>query len=92
MKDVFIIKKPWITEKSTRLNEMGKYVFMVQPSATKNEVGKLVEEIYHVHPIRVHIVRRPGKEKRFRNVSGTQGKYKKAIVTLKAGEKIDLGR
>lgn len=92
MSDTFLIKKPWVTEKSTALNEAGKYVFIVKPSATKNEVKKAIQELYRVHPLRVNIIRRLAKKKRFRNVKGSQSGYKKAIVTLPKGEKIDLGR
>lgn len=92
MSDVFTIKKPWVTEKATDLNTVGKYVFMVKPTATKNEIKKAIHALYRVDVTAVAIVRVPGKPKRFRNVSKTASGYKKAIVTVKAGQKIDLGR
>ena len=92
MKDAFVIEQPWITEKSTALNAAGKYVFIVKPSATKNEVKKAVHDIYKVNPISVNIVRKSARMKRFRAGYGRKPGYKKAIVTLRAGEKIDLGR
>lgn len=85
-----LIKKTIVTEKSTRLNEIGQYVFMVERSATKNEVKKAVKEIYKVDAVAVNIVNRPAKRKRFRGLTGKQKGYKKAIVTLKEGQKIDL--
>ncbi len=85
-----LIKKPLITEKSTNLNEIGKYVFSVDPRATKNEVKKLIKEIYKVDPTSVNIVNLPAKTKRFRNIRGKESGITKAIVTLKAGQKIDL--
>ncbi|MBI2033556.1 MAG: 50S ribosomal protein L23 [Candidatus Liptonbacteria bacterium] len=92
MSDIFLIKKPWVTEKVTDLNKSGKYVFIVKPSATKNEVKKAVKEIYRVDAVNVNVINRRGKEKRFRNVYSEKSGYKKAIVTLRPGQKIDLGR
>ena len=92
MSDIFLIKKPWVTEKATDLNKSGKYVFIVKPSATKNEVKKAVKEVYRVDAVRVNVINRRGKEKRFRSVYSEKSGYKKAIVTLRPGQKIDLGR
>jgi large subunit ribosomal protein L23 len=69
---------------------MGKYVFMVKTGATKPEIKKAVHEVYKVDVVAVNVVNRPGKTKRFRGVKGKQGSYRKAIVTLKEGQKIDL--
>jgi large subunit ribosomal protein L23 len=90
MTDTLLIKKPWISEKATDLGKIGKYVFIVKSSATKPEVRKVVKEIYKVDAITVNIVNKPSKMKRFKNMYGRQGGYKKAVVTLKAGQKIDL--
>jgi large subunit ribosomal protein L23 len=91
-KEVFLIKKPWITEKATRLNEIGQYVFLVTPEATKSEVKKLVKAMYKVDPVRVNIINRQGKNKKYRNVVNKRADLRKAIVTLKSGQKIDLAR
>ncbi len=88
--DSFLIKKPWITERSTDLNQIGKYVFIVQPSATKSEVKKVVEKIYKVKVTAVNIVNRPHKHKRFMGKKNSGERMKKAIVTLKTGDKIDV--
>jgi len=90
MTDSFIIKRPHITERSGDLNLIGKYVFMVKTGATKPEIKKAVHEIYKVDVADVNVVNRPGKTKRFRGVKGKQDGYRKAIVTLKTGQKIDL--
>ena len=91
MADVFLIKKPWVTEKSTALALIGKYVFIVKQKATKQEVEKAVKEIYKVDAVAVNIVNRPPKQKRFgANIKGSQEGYRKAIVTLKEGQKIDI--
>ncbi len=88
--DPFIIKKPWVTERATDLSKLGKYVFLVKSSATKPEVRKAVKEIYKVDPTAVNIVHRPAKQKGAGVMKGRQSGYKKAIVTLKAGQKIDI--
>lgn len=86
-----IIKKPWITEKSGLGNLVGKYVFMVQSGATKPEIRKAIKEIYKVDVVNVNVVNRPAKQKKFRGgPSSMRGGYRKAIVTLKDGQKIDL--
>lgn len=76
----FIIKKPWISEKSTEESNMGKYVFLVFPKANSHEVKIAIESIYKVHVVKVNILNKVYKGKR----------TKKAIVTLREGEKIDI--
>ncbi len=90
MNDAFIIKKPWITEKSTDLTAEGKYVFVVKEKATKPEIKKAIHELYKVDVVDVNVVNRPAKQKRFMNKRGFQEGYRKAIVTIKEGQKIDL--
>lgn len=90
MTDSFLIKKPWVTEKSTDLNKDGKYVFMVKSGAAKNEIKKAIQTIYNVKVVAVNTVNRPEKIKRFRSSFGRQPGYRKAIVTLAKGDKIDV--
>lgn len=92
MKDIFLITQPHITEKAVGLNQIGKYVFIVKSGATKNEIRKAVKDLYKVDAEKVHIVNSPAKPTRFRGVRGKKERPKKAIVTLKGGQKIDLGR
>ncbi len=92
MQDIFLIKQPRITEKSTMLNSANKYVFVVKSSATKNAVKQAVKELYRVDAESVNIVNIPGKMKRYRGVPSPRPGMKKAVVTLKEGQKIDLGR
>lgn len=92
MKDTFLIKKPLITDKSVSLNQGGKYVFMVKPSATKNEIKKAVKEVYRVDVRAVNVINQHPKAKLYRGLKSERGGYKKAIVTLKQGQSIDLGR
>ncbi|MBU6500779.1 MAG: 50S ribosomal protein L23 [Patescibacteria group bacterium] len=90
MSDIFLIKKPLITERSTDLTKMGKYVFIVKNEANKNEIKKAMKDIYKVDAVAVNIVKKPSKQKRMGQITGRQSGYKKAIVTLKKGQKIDL--
>jgi large subunit ribosomal protein L23 len=91
MTNPFIIKQPWITERSADLGVLGKYVFVVSSSASKPEIKKAVKDIYKVDAVSVNVVNRPAKRKRFGGgMRGKQQGYRKAIVTLKKGQKIDL--
>lgn len=92
MTAAFLIKKILMTERSVNLQSSGKYVFIVEPHATKNEVKKAVKDLYHVNATAVNIVHLPGKPKRYRNVKRVGPGTKKAIVTLAKGEKIDVGQ
>ncbi len=87
----FLIKKPWVTEKSGLMKNADKYVFMVASYATKPEIKKAIKEIYKVEALAVNMVNRPPKRKRFGSgLKGSQEGYRKAIVTLKSGQKIDI--
>ena len=90
MPNAFLIKKPWVTEKSSIFTKMGKYVFIVESSATKQEVKKAIKRLYKADVVRVNIVNRPAKAKRVGARRGYQPGYKKAVVTLKMGQTIDL--
>ncbi len=90
--NIYLIKKAVITEKASDLSAQGKYVFMVQPSATKNEVKKAVKEIYRVDAVNVNIVNLPPKPRTYRGKRAHKPGYKKAVVTLRQGHKIDLTR
>lgn len=75
-----IIRKPWITEKTARLAEEGKYVFIVAKDAKSKQIKEAVQHIYNVHVLRTNII----------NVPSKSSEFKKAIVQLKEGEKIDM--
>ncbi len=90
MLDPFMIKRPIVTEKATDLGKQGKYIFMVKSSAKKPEIRKAVMAMYRVDVTSVNVVNKPSKRKRLGALKGSQRGYKKAIVTLKAGQKIDL--
>jgi large subunit ribosomal protein L23 len=86
-----VLKKVWITERAVADQANGKYVFQVAPNATKNEVKKAVETLYHVKVRQVNIVQLPPKPRRFRNRIIRKPGPKKAVVSLKEGQTIDLG-
>jgi large subunit ribosomal protein L23 len=87
-----ILKTVRLTEKSNKLSsEYGQYTFEVFPSATKHTIAAAVEETFKVTVTRVNIQNYRGKNKRSRQGRpSTTSDYKKAIVTLKAGDKIEL--
>ena len=89
-----IIKDYRVTEKATeQISEGNKYTFEVFPTANRREVAAAVERLFNVKVIRVNIQNKAGKLKRSRTVRGQTGRtasIKKAIVTLKAGDSIEL--
>jgi large subunit ribosomal protein L23 len=86
-----ILHKPLLTEKSTGLRETGnKICFMIHSQANKIEVKRAVEEALKVKVEKVNIQNMRGKIKRAGRFAGKKPDWKKAIVTLKEGEKLDL--
>lgn len=81
---------PVITEKSTLLSDQNKVVFKVPLAATKDEVKAAVEALFKVRVLSVNTIRVKGKTKRFRGIEGKRSDSKKAIVTLAAGQSIDV--
>jgi large subunit ribosomal protein L23 len=85
-----IIIKPVVTEKSFSLLEDNKYTFIVDKRANKTEIKSAVEEIFKVSVLNVNTVNVKGKPKRQGRFTGFKADRKKAIVTLKPGQKIPL--
>jgi large subunit ribosomal protein L23 len=87
-----IIKTASLTEKSTRLAEQhNQYVFKVDVSATKKDIEHAIKTIFKKDVLSVNTLRVTGKKKRERTVSfGRRPSWKKAIVTLKDGQKIEF--
>ena len=81
---------PNITEKSTSLSELNKVVFKVHKGASKNSIKKSIEKIFKVNVMKVNTINLKGKTKLVRNKKAYKSGYKKAIVTLKKGQNIDL--
>ena len=89
-----LIKRPLVTEKAMKLGTQRQYVFVIDPRANKIEVKKAVEDMFEVDVLSVRTLRVKGKVKsRFTKKGLMRGKTpgkKKAIVTLKEGQTIDL--
>ena len=84
------ILSPLVTEKSTNLSELNKVVFKVNSSADKKSIKKSIEKIFKVNVIKINII---NKQRRIKIAKGKKAKvrgYKKAIITLKKGQNIDL--
>jgi large subunit ribosomal protein L23 len=85
-----ILIKPLVTEKGNLLAGSNQYLFEVAKNTNKVEVKKAVEMIYHVKPTSVNIVNVGGKKVRYGRSFGVMKNWKKAIVTLKEGDKISV--
>lgn len=85
-----ILQKPQVSEKSVRGMEKGKYVFVVSKDTGKVLIRQAVEKLFNVHVNHVRTVSVHGKQKLYRGQRGFTKGYKKAIVTLKEGEKIEV--
>ncbi len=86
----FLLKYPLITERATEAADRGVYAFCVERRATKPEIKKALKEAYKVDAVRVRIVNVKSKVRRLRRSVGVKPGYKKAIVQLKKGEKLDV--
>ena len=84
------IISPNVTEKSTSLSEFNKVVFKVHKGASKDLIKKNIEKIFKVKVIKVNTINLKGKSKIVKNRTVYKSGYKKAIVTLKKGQSIDL--
>ena len=85
-----LIISPQITEKATALSEFNKVVFKVRKNVGKNAIKKIVEKIFKVKVVKINTINVKGKTKMIRNKKAYKSGYKKAIVTLKKGQSIDL--
>ena len=85
-----ILIKPVVSEKSYNQITENRYTFRVHPDAHKTQVRQAVEELFEVKVTSVNIVKMPAKPKRRGAIKGTKPGWKKAIVELKAGDKIEI--
>ena len=84
------IISPLVTEKSTNLSEQNKIVFKVPDRANKDNLKKNIEKLFKVTVVKVNIINRKAKKKIKQGRKSFTSGYKKAIVTLKKGQSIDL--
>jgi large subunit ribosomal protein L23 len=86
-----IIRRALITEKSTiAKDESNKYIFEVDRRANKIEVAKALEKIFKVKVLDVHVMNVTGKKKRVGRILGEKRSWKKAVVTLAPGSRIEI--
>jgi large subunit ribosomal protein L23 len=85
-----ILIEPVLSEKANILREQGKYVFKVDPRATKLEIKDAVRKLFNVHPVSCTVIVVGGKPKRLRNRPGYTSSWKKAMVRLAKDEKIGI--
>jgi large subunit ribosomal protein L23 len=86
------IISPNVTEKSTSLSEFNKIVFKVDKNANKKIIKKNIEKIFKVNVIKINTINMRGKVKLVKNKKSFKPGYKKAIITLKKGQSIDLAK
>ena len=84
------IISPNVTEKSTALSEFNKVVFKVDKNANKKSIKKSIEKIFKVNVVKINTLNMKRKVKLVKNKKSFKPGYKKAIITLKKGQSIDL--
>lgn len=86
-----VVERPLLTEKSTFQQEArNQYSFRVHPKANKPEVRKAIEALFDVRVLKVNIINNPGKIRRILGRQGRSAPWKKAIVTLAQGQRLEL--
>ena len=86
-----VLRSPRVTEKGTVLAEQGKYIFEVHPDANKMQIKAAVEQAFpNVKVQAVNVMTMPGKRRRWKRWYAFQSDWKKAVVTLEAGQRIEL--
>jgi large subunit ribosomal protein L23 len=85
-----VIVAPVITEKATNASEHNKVVFKVRRDATKPQIKEAVEKLFDVKVETVNTLVRKGKRRVFRGIRGQQSDFKRAVVTLAEGQRIDV--
>jgi len=84
------VVSPNITEKSTAMSEFNKVVFKVDKNANKQTIKKNIEKMFKVNVVKINTINMKGKTKLVRNRKSYKSGYKRAIITLKKGQSIDL--
>ena len=85
-----VILEPVASEKAARLEDEGKYTFIVHPSANKTEIKIAIEKIFGVKVSSVNTINRKGKTRRTKDGLGKRKDTKRAIVTVAEGDRIDI--
>jgi large subunit ribosomal protein L23 len=85
-----VIKKPIISEKSIAQGVVNKYTFLVARTAEKAQIARAIEKLFKVTVTDINVINLAGKMKKFRRQTGQRDARRKAIVTLKKGDRISL--
>src|SRR3990172_13033489 len=85
-----ILVTPWITEAATAAMELNKYIFKVDPKSTKTQIKKAIEDLYKVKVVSVNTVKIARKARNYGRTPGWKAGFKKAVVTVKKGDKIEF--
>lgn len=88
-----VLRRPHVTERSSMLSfnaEQPVYTFKVAGGANKSQIRQVIEKLYQVKPVRINVVNLPAKRVIIRGKRGTKPGFKKALVFLKKGDKIDF--
>lgn len=85
-----VLKTPQVTEKATDLTKENQYIFKVFPRTNKTEIKRAINELYGVDVSGVKIIKVPAKRRKIGRISGWRKGYKKAIIRLKEGQKIEV--
>ncbi|HIE17627.1 MAG TPA: 50S ribosomal protein L23 [Dehalococcoidia bacterium] len=85
-----VLRRPLITEKSTLFKEQGRYAFEVAPGANKRQIREAVETAFKVKVVKVNVMRMPGKTRRIGRRQVLTPSWKKAVVILEPGQKIEF--
>ena len=85
-----VVIRPLITEKASDVSVLNQYTFEVSIKTNKIEIKKAIRALYNVDPVKVRVMNKPGRLIRRGRHTGVTKKWKKAIVTLKAGDKIEF--
>jgi large subunit ribosomal protein L23 len=85
-----VLKSPHITEKATNLTQKNQYIFKVWPKTSKTEIKKAIKEVFRKDVVSVRTIKISRKKRRMGKISGWKPGYKKAIVKLKEGQKIEV--
>lgn len=85
-----VLVSPLVSEKATVAESRGTYIFIVNKNSNKIEIKKAIEEVYGVKPLKVRVVNVGGKEVRHGRNTGKRKDWKKAIITLPAGQSISI--
>jgi len=85
-----LLKSPHVTEKAADLTKKNQYIFKVFPKANKVQIKKAIEALYGINVISVKIINVSPKKRKLGKISGWRKRYKKAIIKIKEGQKIEV--